>query len=101
MLRGSLCLIAAMKNMQKIIEDKLREGLNPTLLEVTDFSAEHAGHIGAKEGGQSHFHVKIESENFRGISRPEQHRLVYALLALELKDDIHALRIEALIPKPD
>jgi len=84
--------------MQDIIKTKLQEGLAPSLLEIEDFSARHAGHAGARDGGESHFHVKIESENFRNLGKIEQHRLVYQILAFELKDKIHALTLETLIP---
>jgi len=87
-----------MSKITDIIESKLREALSPTLLEVVDFSAEHAGHAGSRPGGETHFRIKIESENFRGLSRVQQHQLVYAALALELKSNIHALQIDSRIP---
>ena len=45
----------------------LRGALHPTLLEIRDDSAKHAGHAGAREGG--HFHVTIAADGVRRASR--------------------------------
>jgi len=76
--------------------DRLRaalQSLEPTLLEIRDDSAKHAGHAGAREGG--HFHVVIAAPAFTGVSAIERHRMVYAAAAELLGRDIHALSIDA------
>jgi BolA family transcriptional regulator, general stress-responsive regulator len=73
----------------------LREGLQPVVLEIMDESHQHAGHSGWREGGETHFRVKVVAEAFNGKSRVERHRLVNALLAAELRAGVHALAIEA------
>jgi BolA protein len=80
------------------IEAKLTEALHPTRLVVTDESARHAGHAGAREGGESHFHLEIVSAAFAGLGRVARQRLVYAALAEELKGPIHALSVAAIAP---
>ena len=45
----------------EIIKNKL-EKLEPALLEIIDESHLHAGHAGARDGGESHFRVNIVSE---------------------------------------
>lgn len=78
--------------------DRLRaalQSLEPTLLEIRDDSARHAGHPGAREGG--HFHVVIASPAFAGRSAVERHRMVYAAAAELMGRDIHALSIDARI----
>ena len=67
---------------------------------VTDDSARHAGHEGAR-GGAGHFIVRVESQDFTGRSRLERHRLVYDALAEMLPREIHALNIEAVSPEDD
>lgn len=79
-----------------VIEQRLREGLQPELLEVQDDSARHAGHAGAREGG--HYTVRIVSERFRGLTRVARHRLVYDLMAELMRQGIHALVIDAKAP---
>lgn len=69
------------------------QSLEPTLLEIRDDSARHAGHPGAREGG--HFHVVIASPVFAGRSAVERHRMVYAAAAELMGRDIHALSIDA------
>ncbi|MDO9224383.1 MAG: BolA family protein [Caulobacter sp.] len=80
------------------IRDKLTRAFAPTRLEVVDDSARHAGHAGAREGGQSHFNVLIEAEVFAGVSRVARQRQIHAALAQELAGQIHALSVKALAP---
>ncbi len=80
--------------------EKLRQALvralEPTLLEIRDDSAAHAGHAGAREGG--HFHVRIASARFAGLGPLARHRLVYDAAGALLRTDIHALSIDARLP---
>jgi stress-induced morphogen len=47
-----------------------------------------------RTGGGDHFHVTVVSGRFDGLSRIDQHRLVYQALASPLGDgSIHELRI--------
>jgi stress-induced morphogen len=48
-----------------------------------------------RTGGGDHFQVTVASSRFAGLSRVDQHRLVYAALAAPLADGtIHELRIK-------
>lgn len=77
------------------IEEQLRDRLNPSLLEVIDESAAHAGHAGANaQGFGSHFRVRIASPAFAGKSRVACHRLVYDALQNFIDQGLHALAIE-------
>ena len=77
------------------IESRLREALAPTLLEVLDESAAHAGHSGANGLGYgTHFRVRIGGPVFAGRSRVAQHRLVYDALQKFTDAGLHALAIE-------
>ena len=80
------------------ISAKLLQNFSPAALEVIDESHQHAGHSGARSDGESHFRVRIVAEAFRGKSRVDQHRMVNAALAEELKERVHALAIEAAAP---
>ena len=81
--------------MREAIEDKLRRALQPVWIEVLDESENHRGHSGWREGGATHFRVRIGAAAFHGKTRLERHRMVNALLADELKGGVHALAIEA------
>ena len=80
------------------IRARLVAALAPTRLELTDNSARHAGHAGARPEGESHFRVTIVAAAFAGKSRLERHRLVFAALGDLLQTDVHALAITALTP---
>jgi BolA protein len=77
---------------------KLEAALAPTQLEIEDESHRHAGHSGAREGGQTHYRIKVASARFAGKGRIERHRMVYALLADEIAQGVHALALETLAP---
>jgi BolA family transcriptional regulator, general stress-responsive regulator len=80
------------------IRDKLTKAFQPTRLEIEDDSARHAGHAGAREGGESHFNVVIESAAFVGVNRVARQRRVYHALAEELAGPLHALSVKTLAP---
>ncbi len=80
------------------IRDKLTGAFAPVRLEVEDDSARHAGHSGARPGGETHFNVLIESAAFDGVGRVARQRLVYGALAEELAGPVHALSVKVLAP---
>ena len=84
--------------MADTIRAKLTATFMPDALDVEDESAKHAGHSGARPGGETHFNVRIVSKVFEGVSRVERQRRVYAALADELKTRIHALSLTTLTP---
>lgn len=100
------------------IHRKLTEGLAPLRLTIHDDSHRHAGHgdriaalkqAGAEThghapldgGGETHFRVEVVSAAFQGLSRVARQRLVFDLLAEELKERIHALQLKTLTPEED
>ena len=86
-------------NMREKIHASLMQGLSPAHLEVIDESHQHAGHTGARPGGETHYRVKIGAPAFAGQSRVACHRMVNAVLAPHLAAGVHALAIE-LLPLP-
>jgi len=62
-------------------------------LEVEDESEGHRGHSGWREGGETHFHVRLDSPDLAPLSRLARHRAVHAALGAELVAQIHALRL--------
>ena len=80
------------------MRQKIEDALAPAQLEIIDDSHRHAGHAGHDGQGESHFRVRIVAEAFAGKSRVERQRLVYDLLAAELKDRVHALSLTTQTP---
>lgn len=87
-----------MPSISDSIRTKLTDAFSPSRLEVVDDSARHAGHAGARPGGESHFNVLIEAEAFAGATRVARQRQVYAALSEELAGPVHALSLKALAP---
>lgn len=88
-----------MDNVAATITQLLESALQPLILEVVDDSAKHAGHAGARPGGQTHFSVTVVSERFAGKPRVARHRLVYDALHPLFGEGLHALAINAKTPQ--
>lgn len=76
----------------KEMQDRLA-ALAPLRLEVIDESEAHRGHSGFREGGQSHFRIRMASPAFAGLTRLQRHRLVHKTLG-DIVPRIHALALE-------
>ena len=87
-----------MGRVAQAIRDKLTAAFQPERLEVVDDSARHAGHAGAREGGESHFNVVIVAAAFKGQGRVQRQRAVYTALSEELAGPVHALSVKAFAP---
>jgi BolA protein len=77
---------------------KLSSRFEPSYLEVIDESMQHHGHAGWREGGETHFRVRIATRKFAGATRVAQHRELMSTLKDELDAGVHALAIEVLPP---
>lgn len=88
-------------SVKERIAAKIKEAFAPQRLEVIDESDRHIGHVGYREGGESHFRVSIVAEVFSGKGMVERHRLVNSVLAEELAGPVHALAISARAPEED
>ncbi len=81
------------------IRRKLTSALAPSHIAVIDESHRHAGHAGSRPQGETHFRVEITSAAFAGLSRVARQRLVYDVLAEELRDPVHALSLATTTPE--
>lgn len=92
-------------SVRETMISKLTKAFEPQFLEVEDESQKHHGHAGWREGGETHFRVRIGARYFDGMSRIAQHRAVMESLDDEIKAGVHALAIEVVSPdgpvKPD
>lgn len=75
---------------------KLTARFAPDFLDVIDESNQHFGHAGWREGGETHFRVRIATRHFDGLNRVAQHRAVMETLEADLKGQVHALAIDVL-----
>jgi BolA protein len=88
-------------SIAETIRDKLMARFAPERLEILDESHRHAGHAGARPGGETHFTVTIVAAAFAGLNRVARQRLVYQTLADELATGVHALSLTTLAPSED
>ncbi|MEM9146687.1 MAG: BolA family protein [Pseudomonadota bacterium] len=77
---------------------KLHEAFAPKTFELIDESHRHVGHSGYREGGESHFRLRMTAERFEGESRVARQRAVNKVLAEELAGPVHALAMELKAP---
>jgi BolA family transcriptional regulator, general stress-responsive regulator len=80
------------------MENALRERLSPLDFELFDESSRHAGHAGARAGGETHYKLRMVSAAFDGLSRVARQRLVYEALAEEFNTGLHALSLDLKTP---
>lgn len=82
--------------------DRIRSVLEarfaPARIEVVDDSAKHAGHAGARPGGETHYSVLLVSEVFTGMNRVARSRAVHAALEAEFSSGLHALALTLRAP---
>ena len=76
------------------MRQRLEETFHPSRLEVLDESEGHRGHAGWREGGGTHWRIRIAAPAFGALSRLERHRAIHAALGPEVIGRIHALALE-------
>jgi len=85
--------VSAETSLARLAREKLEAALRPELLEITDDSHRHAGHGGA--GGGGHLRVRVVSSEFKNLGLLERHRLIYGILAEEMKSGrLHAVAVD-------
>lgn len=82
-----------MDNRADRIRSVLEARFAPARIEVVDDSAKHAGHAGARPGGQTHYSVLLVSDAFTGMNRVARSRAVHAALEAEFAGGLHALAL--------
>jgi BolA family transcriptional regulator, general stress-responsive regulator len=85
-----------MQTQNRVIDEmeaRLRSAFTVAELEIEDESDRHRGHAGWREGGETHFHIRLAAPELAPLSRIERHRAVHAALGADLVARIHALRM--------
>ena len=71
------------------IRTRIEAGIPGTNAQVEDWT-----------GGGDHFRATVTSTAFTGVSRIEQHRMVYAIFGAEIGGAIHALSLTTKAEEP-
>ena len=66
----------------------LNNGFSESVIEIQDLA-----------GDNDHYAVKIISNEFKGLNKIKQHKLVYDVLGEKMGYTLHALSIKAEVPK--
>ena len=69
------------------LQDRIEQALPGARAQVQDLT-----------GGGDHFRAAVVSERFDGLSRIEQHQLVYSVFGDEIGGPIHALSLKTSTP---
>ena len=80
-------------SLQSRIEVKVKSDDNLQYFELINESHMHSG-----SATESHFKLTVVSGRFEGLSAVKRHQLIYALLAGELRDGVHALALHLYSP---
>ncbi len=84
--------IISRKNLIAEIQEKLTTELAPDFLKLDDDSHAHSDHFAGSDG---HFTLTIRAAKFEGLSKVQQHQMIYKILGdyIGSNKGIHALRI--------
>ena len=66
----------------------LNNGFSDSVIEIQDLA-----------GDNDHYAVKITSNEFKGLNKIKQHKLVYDVLGKKMGYTLHALSIKTEVPK--
>lgn len=84
-----------MNPIESSIYAKLMANFQPEYLQVTNESYMHS----VPPGSESHFKVVLCSAGFVGKRQVQRHQAVYACLAQELREWVHALALHTFSPE--
>ncbi len=87
-----------MVNRQERLRAALTAAFAPAHLDIVDDSAQHAGHAGASQAGETHYTINMVSDAFNGQTRVMRSRAVHAVLDQEFKAGLHALSLKLRSP---
>ncbi len=75
------------------VKAKINKKLNPTQILLFDNSSLHTKH---KSYDAKKFHLKlvIKSEKLKNMNKIDAHKVIFSILADEMKNKIHALEIK-------
>lgn len=81
-------------SLQDRIEIKVNQEIKPQHFDLINESHMHSG-----PATESHFKLIVVAEAFNGLSAVKRHQRLYAVLADELRDGVHALALHLYTPQ--
>ena len=80
-------------NRSARMQSAIERAFAPATVTVADQSAQHVGHAGAADVGETHYDITVVSPAFEGRSRVDRSRAVHDALAPEFAAGLHALSL--------
>jgi BolA protein len=81
-------------SLETRIKAKVEHEIGPQHFDLINESHMHSG-----PATESHFKLVVVSETFSGLSAVKRHQRLYAVLADELRDGVHALALHLYTPQ--
>lgn len=75
------------------IKTLIEDNIKTEIIVITDLTNQHKNHIGYDGGG--HYKLLVVSDDFINLSLIERHKIIYKILDKMIKNEIHALSINA------
>jgi len=80
--------------VQQRIHEKLMATFQPSFIELVNESHMHS----VPKHSETHFKLTLVCDNFAGIGKVKRHQQVYAVLADDMQNPIHALSLHLYTP---
>lgn len=84
--------------IEAALKDILEKTFDGGIVYVENQSHLHHGHAGSPHSGQSHFFVKIVSEEFEGLTRVQRHQKINDVIKPLFDKGLHALSLDLKTP---
>lgn len=81
--------------VQQRIHQKLMDAFQPSFIELVNESHMHS----VPKNSETHFKLTLVCDNFADLSRVKRHQQVYAVLADDMQNPIHALALHLFTPE--
>ena len=82
--------------MEEKIKAAIHAAINVHEMQLVNDSSKHAGHAGDDGSGQTHFKLKVVSNDFMGCNRIQRQRLVNTALSECFEEGLHAISLKLL-----
>lgn len=80
--------------MEQKIKAAISDGIDAFEIQVINDSHKHSGHAGDDGSGQTHFTLRVVSDEFSGCSRMQRQRKINCLIGKLFEEGLHAIQME-------
>lgn len=81
--------------VQQRIQEKLLKAFTPDFIELVNESHMHS----VPKNSETHFKLTLVCDSFSGINKVKRHQQIYAILADDMQNPVHALALHLYTPQ--